>query len=179
MNLHKDAATVSFGNVRTYRTPLVVVRNSLHRIDAAVWVRRLKIWISTIENTTEHPGVQDVYKIHLSPQWLKIRPLIAADLTNAAETPMTYLEMTLDLSICSKYEMAQQVECEFTRRKVRDSNPTSASRSLLSRVGYNAVSQRSCLRRVTWKLSTEKVLQPNDFLFLFAAKRVTDMGKKI
>ncbi|KAG5446638.1 hypothetical protein CSKR_108294 [Clonorchis sinensis] len=59
--------------------------------------------------------------------------------------------------------MAQWLDREFTDRKVRGSNPASASRLPLSRLGQPAVAQPSCFLRVAWQLGTERVLQLNDF----------------
>ncbi|KAG5446787.1 hypothetical protein CSKR_105542 [Clonorchis sinensis] len=54
-------------------------------------------------------------------------------------------------------EMAQWLEHEFTERKVRGSNPTSASRLPLSRLGNLAVSHTSCFLRVAWRVGIERV----------------------
>ncbi|KAG5450905.1 hypothetical protein CSKR_109256, partial [Clonorchis sinensis] len=63
------------------------------------------------------------------------------------------------------------LEREFIDRKVRGSNPTSASRlPLCLGLGNLAVSQPSCFLPVAWQLDTERVLQLNDFfIFLFPA----------
>ncbi|KAG5453008.1 hypothetical protein CSKR_109428 [Clonorchis sinensis] len=54
------------------------------------------------------------------------------------------------------------LQCECTDRKVRDSNPTSASR--LPGLGNPAVSHSSCFLLVAWQLGTGKVLQLNFFI---------------
>ncbi|KER21270.1 hypothetical protein T265_10370 [Opisthorchis viverrini] len=54
------------------------------------------------------------------------------------------------------------LEREFTDRKVRGSNPTSASRLPCLGLGNLAVSQPSCNLWVAWQLGTERVLQLND-----------------
>ncbi|GAA53379.1 cystathionine beta-synthase [Clonorchis sinensis] len=56
-------------------------------------------------------------------------------------------------------EMAQWLKREFTDRNVRGSNPTSASRILLSRLGQP--DSIPALVLVAWQLSTERVLQLN------------------
>ncbi|KAG5441675.1 hypothetical protein CSKR_103189 [Clonorchis sinensis] len=61
------------------------------------------------------------------------------------------------------YSPNQRLERERTDRKVRGSNPASASRLPLSRLGQPDKSQPSCFLRVAWQLGTERVLQLNDF----------------
>ncbi|KAG5453247.1 hypothetical protein CSKR_108454 [Clonorchis sinensis] len=60
------------------------------------------------------------------------------------------------------------LEHEFTGRKVRGSNPASASRIPLSRLV--AVSQPSCFLLMALQLSTERALQLNDFLFSWGVR---------
>ncbi|KAG5454113.1 hypothetical protein CSKR_110488 [Clonorchis sinensis] len=55
---------------------------------------------------------------------------------------------------------------KFADRKVRGSNPTSASDFRCLDLGNLTISQPSCFLLVAWQLSTERVLQPNDYHFL-------------
>ncbi|KER24495.1 hypothetical protein T265_07860 [Opisthorchis viverrini] len=54
------------------------------------------------------------------------------------------------------------LESEFTDRKVRGSNPTSASRLPLSRFGQPGSIPAFVLSSVAWQLGTKRVLQLND-----------------
>ncbi|KAG5454335.1 hypothetical protein CSKR_109209, partial [Clonorchis sinensis] len=57
------------------------------------------------------------------------------------------------------------LEHECTDRKVRGSNPTSASQLPCLAMGNLAVSQPLYNLRVAWHLGIERVLQPNDFFY--------------
>ncbi|KER20302.1 hypothetical protein T265_11111 [Opisthorchis viverrini] len=54
---------------------------------------------------------------------------------------------------------------EFTDRKVRGSNPTSASRLPCLGLGNLAVSQLSCFLRLAWRLGTKRVLLLNGSIY--------------